>query len=50
MIAQHSHLLSAEGFLPQNLTCTPKNDEVPYMVLYIEGTPNFKMQWEPCNA
>ena len=42
---------------PQNLACTPKNDEVLYMLLYIEGTkirnktkctPNFKMQWEPC--
>ena len=54
----HSHLPSAEGFYPQNLACTPKNDEVPYMLLYIEGTkirnktkctPNFKMQWERCN-
>ena len=44
-------------FYPQNLACTPNNDEVPYMLLYIEGTkirnkpkctPNFKMQWEPC--
>ena len=43
-------------FYPQNLACTPKNDEVPYMLLYIEGTkirnktkctPNFKLQWEP---
>ena len=43
-------------FYPQNLACTPKNDEVPYMLLYIVGTkisnktkctPNFKMQWEP---
>ena len=43
-------------FYPQNLACTPKNDEVPYMLLYIEGTkiknktkctPDFKMQWEP---
>ena len=55
-LAQHSYLPSAEGFYPQNLACTPKNDEVPYMLLYIEGTkiriktkciPNFKMQWNP---
>ena len=53
---QHSHLPSAERFYPPNLACTPKNDEVPYMVLYIEGTKirnktkctsNLKMQWEP---
>ena len=25
-------------FYPQNLACTPKNDEAPYMLLYIEGT------------
>ena len=44
-------------FYPQNLACTPKNDKVPYMLLYTEGTkirnktkciPNCKMQWEPC--
>ena len=29
-------------FYPQNLVCTPKNDEVPYMLLYIEGTKNKK--------
>ena len=43
-------------FYTQNLACTPKNDEVLYMLLYIEGTkirnktkctPSFKMQWEP---
>ena len=43
-------------FYPQNLACTPKNDEVPYMLLNIEGikirnetkcTPYFKMKWEP---
>ena len=53
---QQSHLPSAEGFYPQNLACTPKNDEVSYMLLYIEGTkirnktkctPDFKMQWDP---
>ena len=57
---QHSHLPSAEVFFyPQNLAWTPKNDEVPYMLLYIEGTkirnktkctPYFKMQWEPCSV
>ena len=45
-------------FYPQNLACTPKNDEVPYTLLYIEGTkirnktkctPDFKMQREPCS-
>ena len=45
------------GFYPPKLACTPKNDEVPYMLLYIEGskirnktkcTPNFKMQLESC--
>ena len=25
-------------FYPQNLACTPKNDEAPYMLLYIEVT------------
>ena len=45
-------------FYPPNLACTPKNDEVPYTLLYIEGTkkgirpnvpPIFKMQWELCS-
>ena len=35
---QHSHEPSAEGFYPQNLACIPKNDEVPCMLLYTEGT------------
>ena len=25
-------------FYPQNLACTPRNDVVPYMLLYTEGT------------
>ena len=55
-----SHLPPTEGFFtPQILACTPKTDEVPYMLLYTENstkiknktkcTPNFKMQWEPCS-
>ena len=54
---QHSHLPSAEGFFyPQNLACTPLNDEVPNMLLYIngtkimnkiKGTPNSKCSGNP---
>ena len=46
-------------FYPPKFGLYAKNDEVSYMLLYIEGTkirnktnctPSFKMQWEPCQT